>query len=88
MDPAAAHLPSETAARCHPFPFPFPLPLCFPLPLPSGVLACGDDCAAVTATAVGVLGRVALAPGRAALAPGRVALGAGRAALDEGAPAG
>jgi hypothetical protein len=77
VDPAAAHVPSETAARCHPF----PLPLCFPLSLPSGVLACGDDCAAVTATAVGVLGRVALAPGR-------VALGAGRAALDEGAPAG
>jgi hypothetical protein len=85
VDPAAAHVPSETAARCHPFPLPFPLPLplplCFPLSLPSGVLACGDDCAAVTATAVGVLGRVALAPGR-------VALGAGRAALDEGAPAG
>ena len=84
VDPAAAPQPSETAARCYPLPFPFPLhlhlplplPLCFPLPLPSGVLACGDDRAAVTATAVGVLGRVALATGR-------VAFGAGRAVLDE-----
>jgi hypothetical protein len=62
--------------------------LCFPFPLPSGVLACGADRAAVTATAVGFLGGVALAAGRVAPAADRVALGAGRAALDEGAPAG